>query len=181
MSLSETIDEKYRISVADLGGRAQRLVIANVSYQGVEEMHPVLHFEGLTKRLVLTSSQCYDMIRLTHTAIPSDWIGETIILRPGRSGAPVGATLVVARSSVVARPWTRIIQIDSPSSGAPVGATLVVARFSVVARSLVGSRSWARILRPLAVTCAIAALIAALWAGYHFGDSLLLSLQDWLP
>lgn len=150
MSLSETIDEKYRISVADLGGRAQRLVIANVSYQGVEEMHPVLHFEGLTKRLVLTSSQCYDMIRLTHTAIPSDWIGETIILRPGRSGAPVGATLVVARSSVVAR-------------------------------SLVGSRSWARILRPLAVTCAIAALIAALWAGYHFGDSLLLSLQNWLP
>ena len=151
MSLSETVDEKYRISVDDLDGHARRLVIANVSYQGVEEMRPVLHFEGLTKRLVLTSNQSHDMIRLTHTAIPSDWIGETVNLRPEHSGDD------------------RIIKIDSPLSR--------MGRFSLAAWTGDGRH----VRKLLALLGAIAVLTVALWAGYLYGDSLLLLVQDWLP
>ncbi len=87
MSFSDAIDDKYRIHAADLDSRTHRLVISNISYQGVEEMRPVLHFEGLTKRLVLTQQQSFDMIRLTHSSIPTEWIGEAVILSPSVSGA----------------------------------------------------------------------------------------------
>ncbi len=86
MSISETIDEKYRLHVDDLSGRDRQLIVSNVSYQGIEEMRPVLHFEGLTKRLVLTRDQGFEMVRLTHTPVPSDWIGQTVLLSP----APMG-------------------------------------------------------------------------------------------
>ncbi len=82
MSISETIDEKYRLHVDDLSGRDRRLVVSNVSYQGIEEMRPVLHFEGLTKRLVLTRDQGFEMVRLTHTPVPAYWIGQTVLLSP---------------------------------------------------------------------------------------------------
>lgn len=151
MSLSETVDEKYRIGIDDLEGRARRLVIANVSYQGVEEMRPVLHFEGMNKRLVLSASQSTDMIRMTHTAIPSDWIGESVVLRPERSGSH------------------HFIKIDSPSARPRgfllEGPTWVAQRFQ----------------RAFTVAAILAAIACVLWAGFRYGNDLLPLLQSWLP
>jgi hypothetical protein len=82
MSLSEVVDGEYRLRVADLGGEPLRVRIVNVSYQGLEEMTPVLHFAGQTRRLHLTQAQCRSLIELTGTATPSGWVGHTVELHP---------------------------------------------------------------------------------------------------
>lgn len=86
MSLSPLVDERYRLTLADLEGRPRRLRVANVTTQGVEELVPVLHFEGTTKRLVLTPAQSRQLIAITGSAIFANWIGQTLVLQPRRSG-----------------------------------------------------------------------------------------------
>ena len=54
-------------------------------YQGVEEC-VCAPFEGLTKRLVLTQQQSYDMIRPPQFD-STEWIGETVLLEPVHVGA----------------------------------------------------------------------------------------------
>ena len=95
MSFSETVDEKYRISAVDLNGREHRLRVSNVSYQGLENLSPVLHFDGITKRLVLDRTQYRQMIIHTREAVPEDWIGASVVLRPTEMG---GETTVVIGS-----------------------------------------------------------------------------------
>lgn len=82
MSISPIVDANYRLQPADLEGVARRVVIANVTYQGVEEMTPVLHFVGQTKRLVLSLEQVGQIIDITGTPLFSQWIGLPIILQP---------------------------------------------------------------------------------------------------
>lgn len=82
MSISPIVDTDYRLHIADLQGEARQVVIANVTYQGVEEMVPVLHFEGQTKRLVLSAEQAEQVIRITGTPLYARWINTPIILRP---------------------------------------------------------------------------------------------------
>ena len=67
MSLSELVDEGYRLDAADLQGRASRVTISNVSYQGVEEMNFVLHFEDIPKRLMLSHDQWEQLVEATGT------------------------------------------------------------------------------------------------------------------
>jgi hypothetical protein len=86
MSISDIVDERYRLHVADLEGRPTRAVIVNVTYQGVEELSPVLHLEGFAKRLVLSSTQSQELMRITGTAILSDWVGHQVELRPVAGG-----------------------------------------------------------------------------------------------
>jgi hypothetical protein len=82
MSISPIVDANYRLHPADLEGVARRVVIANVTYQGVEEMTPVLHFVGQTKRLVLSPEQVGQIIDITGTPLFPQWIGVPIILQP---------------------------------------------------------------------------------------------------
>jgi hypothetical protein len=82
MSLSPIVDANYRLQPADLEGRARHVVITNVTYQGVEEMTPVLHFAGQSKRLVLSSDQVRQMIEITGTTLFPQWIGVSIVLQP---------------------------------------------------------------------------------------------------
>jgi hypothetical protein len=82
MSISPIVDENYRIQAADLQGLARQVVIANVTYQGVEAMAPVLHFEGLSKRLVLAPEQVNQIVEITGTTLFRQWIGRAIILQP---------------------------------------------------------------------------------------------------
>lgn len=86
MSLSDIVDERYRLHAADLDGLPIAAVISNVTYQGVEELSPVLHLEGFQKRLVLSKAQSQDLMRITGSAIFSDWIGQRIELRPIKAG-----------------------------------------------------------------------------------------------
>ncbi len=82
MSISEIVDEKYRLHATDLHGRAQYVTISNVSYQGIEDLNPVLHFTGTTKRSVLNQAQCQNLIQLTGSLIFTDWIGREVLLEP---------------------------------------------------------------------------------------------------
>jgi hypothetical protein len=82
MSLSELVDEGYRLDAADLEGKPNRVTISNVSYQGVEEMNFVLHFEGIPKRLMLNHDQWEQLVEATGTIECLDWIGAKVIVAP---------------------------------------------------------------------------------------------------
>jgi hypothetical protein len=85
MSISPIVDANYRLQAADLEGMARQVEIANVTYQGVEEMTPVLHFVGQTKRLVLSPEQVTQIIDITGSTLFAQWIGVAIVLQPPKS------------------------------------------------------------------------------------------------
>lgn len=85
MSISPIVDANYRLQPADLEGAARQVTIANVTYQGVENMTPVLHFMGQTKRLVLSPEQVTQMVEITGTPLFPQWVGVPIILQPKKS------------------------------------------------------------------------------------------------
>ncbi len=99
MSRSEIVDAEYRLQPADLPGPSTRVVIANVSYQGVEQMVPVLHFEGMTKRLVLTPDLVQRIVNLTGTPIFSRWVGITLVLEASRFDGVNAISVVAAENS----------------------------------------------------------------------------------
>jgi hypothetical protein len=86
MSTSPIVDENYRLHVADLEGMAREVEVANVTYQGVEEMTPVLHFVGQSKRMVMSPQQVSDMLQITGTILYPRWIGTRILLQPYQAG-----------------------------------------------------------------------------------------------
>jgi hypothetical protein len=85
MSISPIVDAGYRLHADDLQGIARQVVIANVTFQGVESMTPVLHFVGQSKRLVLTPEQVAQTIEITGTSLFPQWIGIELILQPQKS------------------------------------------------------------------------------------------------
>ena len=85
MSISPKVDANYRLQPADLQGIARQVVIANVTFQGVEKLSPVLHIEGQSKRLLLSSEQVTQMVEITGTSIFPQWIGVPVILQPKKS------------------------------------------------------------------------------------------------
>jgi hypothetical protein len=100
MSRVEIIDQRYRLQPEDLAGAPRRLVVANVTLQGLEEMVPTLHFEGQEKRLPLSAEQSRALTELTGTPVLRDWIGATVILAPTRSTDGAGIRIL---SPTVAR------------------------------------------------------------------------------
>lgn len=86
MSISPVVDANYRLHPTDLDGAPRRVIIANVTYQGIEEMTPVLHFVGQTKRLVLSAEQVEQVIAITGTLLYSRWVGTPLILSPDTVG-----------------------------------------------------------------------------------------------
>lgn len=103
MSISEIVDAEYRLQPADVAGRPCRLVITNVSYQGVEQLAPVLHFEGMTKRLVLSADCVRDLVNLSGTPIFSNWIGITVVLESSRVDGVESIGIVAAENSPYAQ------------------------------------------------------------------------------
>ena len=85
MSISPIVDAEYRLQPEDLVGLPRHVIISNVTYQGVEEMTPVLHFEGQSKRLVLSPEQIAKIIDISGTLLYPQWIGLAIILQPPKS------------------------------------------------------------------------------------------------
>lgn len=79
------VDQRYRLQAADLGGAPQRVLIRAISFQGLEELTPVLHFDGLaTKHLALSSVQRQELSRVMHSSLCSDWVGRPVELRLGQ-------------------------------------------------------------------------------------------------
>lgn len=81
MSLSSTIDDRYRLKPHDLGRQERVVTIQNVSRQGLEQLAPVLHLhEYAEKRLLLEPVNCRELIAITGTANQAEWIGHQILL-----------------------------------------------------------------------------------------------------
>lgn len=111
MSLSEIVDHAYRLRPDDLAGQAHRVVIANVTYQGVEDMTPVLHFAGQPKPLALSPQMTHQLTLVTNTSLRSAWIGHEVIIQPQADAAgptiailPPDTTHIRATSRPIARP-----------------------------------------------------------------------------
>jgi hypothetical protein len=85
MSLSETIDTQYRLHPADLGGRARTVFVARITFDGVEELTPLVHFEGMARPLALDAQQRIQMAHIARSALLADWIGMALVLRPVRA------------------------------------------------------------------------------------------------
>ncbi len=49
ISISDTIDVRYRLQPEDLGGKARPVFVRNVTLEGVEGLTPLVHFEGLAR------------------------------------------------------------------------------------------------------------------------------------
>lgn len=76
------MESRYRMQPTDLFHGPAWLTIANVSYQGVERLRPVLHFAEHGKRLILNPRQCDELAALTGSAVPREWIGRRVVLEP---------------------------------------------------------------------------------------------------
>ncbi len=69
------------------------MIIANVTYQGIEEMTPVLHFAGQPKRLALTRPMAQQLTAATGTSLRAAWMGREILLQPQMG--PEGPTIEI--------------------------------------------------------------------------------------
>jgi hypothetical protein len=104
MSLSETIDTKYRLHPADLGGRARTVLVSRITFDGIEELTPLVHFEGMARPLALSGEQRIQMAHIARSLILADWIGMALVLRPVRSGGEETIQLHGTEESVRAYP-----------------------------------------------------------------------------
>ncbi|MEZ4727870.1 MAG: hypothetical protein R3E79_12140 [Caldilineaceae bacterium] len=81
MSISPVVDETYRLHPQDLGRSRVPVTIQNVSWQGIEQLQPLLHLrEFPQKRLLLTAQQVQTIIAVANSIRERDWIGHTILL-----------------------------------------------------------------------------------------------------
>ena len=81
MSISPIIDQRYRLYPVDLGRDDWCVTIQNVSWQGLEQVAPLLHLrEFPTKRLLLDPIQQQELQEITNSLQWADWIGQTLII-----------------------------------------------------------------------------------------------------
>jgi hypothetical protein len=78
------VDERYRLLPADLNGRPRQVMIKAVTFEGVEQFTPLLHFEGVARPLALDPAQRIDMAALAHSTLTADWVGVALVICPVR-------------------------------------------------------------------------------------------------
>ena len=105
MSRSQIVDQRYRLQSIDLQGVPVQVVITAVSFQGLEELAPVLHLaNGSFKRLALAPEQREALIRVTQSTLCTDWVGCQIALYPGIAQTPADV-VIVSPGALRQRQW----------------------------------------------------------------------------
>lgn len=91
MSISPIVDEHYRLRPSDIGRGSIQVTVQNVSWQGVEQLHPLLHLrEFPQKRLLLNQPQVQSITEIVGSTLAQDWIGHRLVLAVQyQSGEPV--------------------------------------------------------------------------------------------
>lgn len=119
MSRAPVVDERYRLQPADLQGLPLRTVIHKVTYQGLEQLTPVLHFAdlplghlALVKHLALDAAQCRELIRLTRSSFCGDWVGQTVELRVTSVAGKPTINLATPTPPAVVR--ERLLRVHTP-------------------------------------------------------------------
>ncbi len=83
------------------------MTIQNVSWQGVEELAPLLHFrEFPSKRMLLDPQQQQALMRITNSTETRAWVGQVLLLQ-------VVATLPTDDAAKPRDPWR--IQLSAPT------------------------------------------------------------------
>jgi hypothetical protein len=82
VSQSILIDQRHRLRAADLGGKPLSAVVRSIAFEGVEELIPLVYFEGMGRPLALDFDQRGDLARIAHSTVLSEWVGLTVVLRP---------------------------------------------------------------------------------------------------
>lgn len=59
-----------------------RTVVRSIAYEGVEEMTPLVYFEGQGRPLALNFDQRGDFARIGRSTLVVDWVGLAVVLRP---------------------------------------------------------------------------------------------------
>lgn len=81
MSISPIVDERYRLHPRDLGRGSVQVTVQNVSWQGVEQLQPLLHLrEFPLKRLLLNQQQVQSLTEIVGSTLARDWIGHRLVL-----------------------------------------------------------------------------------------------------
>jgi hypothetical protein len=110
MSTAPVIDIRYRLRPEDIGRSGIYVTIQNVSWQGVEQLAPLLHLREFPgKRLLLDPQQQQALIQITGSAETRAWVGQVLLLQ-------VVATPEVNTATAIdkpADPWR--IQLFSPN------------------------------------------------------------------
>jgi hypothetical protein len=107
MSISPVIDEHYRLRPADVGRSGVHVTVQNVSWQGVEQLQPLLHLrEFPQRRLLLNQQQVQSMIEIVGSALAQDWIGHRLLLIAEYDDGELVITIRLAASASAAiTPW----------------------------------------------------------------------------
>lgn len=111
MSLSAVVDERYRLSVADLNGRPRQVMIKAVTFEGVEQFTPLLHFEGVARPLALDPEQRIQMAGIARSTLTADWVGVALVMRPARGNE--GETIALLPLDASGRNAPRALPPDS--------------------------------------------------------------------
>lgn len=89
MAHTHTVQTRYRLNPKDITAARVAVTIQNVSYQGLEDLNPVLHLaEYPGKPLVLNRQQCAELSKVTQSALPAAWIGRVIVLQVQNQADP---------------------------------------------------------------------------------------------
>ena len=107
MSISPIVDERYRLHPSDLGRKSVQVTVQNVSWQGVEQLQPLLHLrEFPMKRLLLNQQQVQSLTEIVGSTLARDWIGHRLVLVVEyQVGEPVITLHSSAPAQVQPPPW----------------------------------------------------------------------------
>lgn len=82
MSTAPVIDIRYRLRPEDIGRSGRYVTIQNVSWQGVEQLAPLLHLrEFPSKRLLLDPQQQQTLMQITGSTETRTWVGQVLLLQ----------------------------------------------------------------------------------------------------
>ena len=136
MSISPTVDENYRLRAADLEGLARQVEIANITYQGVEEMAPVMHFVGQSKRMVMSPEQVNEMLEITGTVLAPKWVGTRILLQPHESGGEFYIRIEPLTAKQRGRPMPTYVSEDRRGWILALSVVIIILVASLIIASL---------------------------------------------
>ena len=114
MSISPIVDEHYRLHPSDIGRGSIQVTVQNVSWQGVEQLHPLLHLrEFPQKRLLLNQPQVQSIIEIVGSTLAQDWIGHRLVLAVQyQSGEPVITLHSAAPTNVEPPAWRPALHLS---------------------------------------------------------------------
>lgn len=113
---------------ADLAGVARQVMVRQVGMQGLEELTPLIFFEGVARPLALDHDQRVAMSRIARSHLLADWVGAALVLRPVREQGRETIRLhdLEERRAVYSRLPLDGWQAAAPVAGRLLGRTLVV-------------------------------------------------------